>query len=329
MKNLKEKMTTEVITIIGFFVLFFGIILTFQALSPSFLSMGSVTTMLKTGSTTAIAALGLTFVIIVNRSDISFYMHSCFSGMFMAWLIAKGMHPIVAILGGLAAGAFWGAVSGVAVGKFKLPFIIATIAIGSIAFGCAYIFSDGAFIFENFATSGITNLSEFRILGITISVYIMALFYVIAYIVLNKSKYGRQFYAIGSNEKAAFFSGVKVNRMIIIAYIVCGVLAAMAAMINNAGQGQGNVKAGLNLLMPCFSAIYIGWSVFRRPCVIGTLFGALLSTVITTGFTVLSIPYFYSDLTMAGILILAITMSKIDFAKKPNKVKNIVKGATK
>lgn len=328
MEKKENKFTTEVVTIIGFFVLFTVILLTFQFLNPSFLSLRSITTMLKTGSATAIAALGLTFVIVVNRSDISFYMTSCFSGMFMAWCIAKGMHPVIAVIGGLLVGAIWGFISGVAVGKFKLPFIISTIAIGSIAMGCAYIFSDGAFIFENFATSGITKLSEYRILGVTVSVYIMALFYIFASIILDKSKYGRQFYAIGSNEKATFFSGVKVNRMVIITYVICGMLAAMAAMINNAGQGQGNVKAGLSLLMPCFSAIYIGWSIFRRPCVIGTLFGSLLATVITTGFTVLSIPYYFSDLTMAVILIFAITMSKVDLTKKPGKVK-AVKGTNK
>lgn len=306
-----KKISFETITIIAFFILFAGVLIIFQLLRPTFLSPTSLTTMLKTGSTTAIAALGLTFVIIVNHSDISFYMTSCFSGMFMAWLIQIGAHPLIAILGGLISGATWGFVSGFSVGKFKLPDLISTIAIGSIAFGAAYIFSNGAFIFTNFHTSGITNLSEFRILGITVSVYIMIFLFIIAYIVLDKSTIGRYFYAVGSNEKAAFFSGIKVNRIVIAAFIVCGTLAAFSAMISNAGQGQGNVKAGLNLLMPSFSAIYIGWSVFRRPCVVGTLFGALLSTVITTGFTVLSIPYYFSDLTMALVLILAIGMSKL------------------
>ncbi len=314
--NKQKHISTETITLIAFFVLFGAILLVFQTLRPTFLQLGSITTMLKTGATTAIAALGLTFVIAVDHSDISFYMSSCFSGMFMAWLIQTGMNPFVAIAGGLIAGIVWGFISGYAVGKLKLPDKIATIAIGSIAFGCAYIFSDGAFIFENMRESGITNLSEYRIFGITVSVYIMIALYVIAYIILNRSTYGRNFYAVGANKKAAFFSGIKVNKYVIAAFIICGVLAALSAMISNASQGQGNVRSGINLLMPCFSAVYIGWSVFRRPHVIGTLLGSLLSTVITTGFTIMSVPYYYSDLVMAAVLIAAIGLSKIEFKPK-------------
>lgn len=312
----KKPISAEVFTIVAFFVLFALICLVFQAFAPSFLTPNSITTMLKTGATTAIAALGLTYVIIVNHSDISFYMSCCFSSMLMAWCISKGVHPVLSVLAGLAAGVFWGGCSGLAVGRFKLPDIISTIAIGSIAFGAAYIFSDGAFIYDNFHTCGIIGLSEGRFLGITASVWIMLALYAASYVLLERSRWGRQFYATGSNKKAAFFSGIRVNRIIILAFVVSGTLAALAAIIYDAAQGQGNVKIGLNFLMPCFSAIYIGWSVFRRPCVIGTFFGALLSTVITTGFTVLSIPYYWSDLTMACVLILAIGLSKVEFKPK-------------
>lgn len=314
--KMKSRPGSETFTIAAFFLLFAVICGVFQSFSPSFLTPDSITTMLKTGATTAIAALGLTFVIVVNHSDISFYMTSCFSSMFMAWLIAKGVHPVLAVLCGLAAGVLWGGLSGLAVGRFKLPDIISTIAIGSIGFGAAYIFSDGAFIYDNFHSCGIINLSEYRILGINVSVWIMLALYVFAYILLEKSKHGRKFYAVGANKKAAFFSGIHVNRIIVLAFVISGTLAALAAMIYDAAQGQGNVKIGLNFLMPCFSAIYIGWSVFRKPCVVGTFFGALLATVITTGFTVLSIPYYWSDLTMAGVLILAIGLSKVEFKTK-------------
>lgn len=319
--KMKKGINSETFTIAVFFLLFAVICGIFQVFAPSFLTPASITTMLKTGATTAIAALGLTFVIIVNHSDISFYMSCCFSSMLMAWLIAKGIHPAAAVAGGLLAGVFWGLCSGLAVGTWKLPDIISTIAIGSIAFGAAYIFSDGAFIYDNFHTSGIILLSEGRFLGINTSVWLMLLLYISAYILLEHSKYGRHFYAVGANKKAAFFSGVKVNRIIMTAFIISGMMAALAAIIYDAAQGQGNVKIGLNFLMPCFSAIYIGWSVFKRPCVIGTFFGALLATVITTGFTVLSIPYYWSDLTMAGVLILAIGLSKVEWKEKGKAVK--------
>jgi ribose/xylose/arabinose/galactoside ABC-type transport system permease subunit len=299
-------------TIIAFFTLFAAVCLVFQFFNHTFLLPNSIVTMLKTGAINAVAALGLTYVVIVSHSDMAFYQTSCFSAMTMAFCISLGANPFLAVLAGVAAGVIWGLVPGLAIGKWKLPDMISTIAIGSIGFGAGYIFSDGAIIYTNFHTSGIINLSEYRFLGIPISVWVMLALYVLSWFVLDRSRIGRAYYATGSNKKAAFFSGVNVNRTVIAAFMVSGGMAALAAIIYSAAQGQGLVKIGLNFLMPCFSAIYIGWSVFRRPCVIGTFFGVLLSTVITTGFTIMSIPFWWSDMTLAFVLLLAIGLSKIE-----------------
>lgn len=312
----KKGINSETFTIVAFFVLFAAILAIFQAINPAFLTANSIRTMLKTGTTTAVVALGVTYVVVVSHNDMSFHMTSCFSSMTMAWLIAQFVNPVIAVFVGLLVGALLGLLIGVVVAKWKLPDVIATIAIGSVSFGCAYIYSDGAFIYDNFHTCGIIQLSEGIFLGLNWSVWIMLLLYAISIYILNMSRWGRQFYAVGSNEKAAFFSGVNVNRIVTIAYVVAGFCAAMAAIIYDAAQGQGNVKIGQNFLTPTFSAIYIGWAVFRKPSPIGTFCGAFLSTVITTGFTVMSIPYYYSDLTMAGVLILSIALSKAEFKPK-------------
>jgi ribose/xylose/arabinose/galactoside ABC-type transport system permease subunit len=313
--NIKKKEKShEYFTIIVFFILFVAVITVFQSLNSSFLSAISIINMLKTVAAIAIAALGLTYVIIIGHTDISFYMSCCFSAMFMSWLIQIGMHPIIAIIGGILAGVLWGMISGIAVGKYKLPDIISTIAIGSIAFGAAYVFSDGTFIYDNFMDSGIRNLSEFDIFQIPLPIYIMLALYIISYVILEKSKIGRSFYSVGINKKAAFFSGVPVTKIIIAAFVVCSVLAAISAMISTAAQGNGNVKIGLNLLMPSFSSIYIGWSVFKKPCVLGTFCGALFTTVMTNGFIVMNIPFWYGDLVIAFVLLFAILLSKIDLS---------------
>lgn len=310
MQKLKHWLTKDRLSIVLFAILFLAVLVTFQALQPTFLSVANIINIAKSVSTTIIAALGLTFVIAINRSDISFYMTACFCGVLMAWLVSKGWHPIPAILIGALAGALWGSMSGIAVGRFKLPDIITTIAIGSIGFGLGYVFSDGAFIMENFIESKTHYLSEMRILEIPLPVYIMAVVVAISYYLLEKSRYGRQFYAVGATEKTAYLSGVNVNRVIILAYVLCGLFAAIAAMIMTARQGYGNVKITMSILMPCFTAVYIGMSVFRRPCVLGTCLGALLVTTIATGFTSINIPYYWSNLVTGSVLIIAILLSK-------------------
>jgi simple sugar transport system permease protein/ribose transport system permease protein len=311
----QSRISDEIFTIVIFFILFILVFSIFSFLSKDFLSTRNIINILKHVSITAIAALGLTFVISVGHSDISFYMTACFSAMLMAWLISKGVTPIVCIIAGLLAGACWGTISGIAVGKYKLPDIISTIAIGSIAFGAAYLFSDGAFIYKNFLSSGIGLLNEAKVIGIPLPVIIMLVLYIFAYILMEKSKYGRYFYATGSNKVSAFFSGIKVNRVIIISFVICGMLAAISTMITTAAQGNGNVKSGLNLLMPCFSAVYIGSSVFKKPSVIGTFFGAVFISMMLNGFTLINVPYYYGDLVISIVLVVAILFSKIQFSK--------------
>ena len=318
----KQMITKETITILGFSILFIIMLTIFQVMNHSFLSSISILNMAKTVAPIAIAALGLTFVVITGYADISFYMTSCFSAMFMAWLIKGGFHPVIAIIGGLIAGVAWGLVSGLSVGKYKLPDKISTIAIGSIAFGAAYIFSEGTFIYDNFMDSGISNLSEYKILGLQIPIYIMLFLFVVSFIVLEKSKFGREFYAVGFNKKSAFFSGVNVVRVIVIAFVVCSVFATMSTMISTAAQGNGNVKIGLNLLMPAFTSTYIGWSIFGKPCAHGTFLGALFTTVMTNGFIVINVPFYYADLVIACVLILAILISKVDVSSAVNRARN-------
>ena len=239
MKKLKQLLTPERLPVVLFALLFVAVLITFQALQPAFLSLTNLINIAKSVSTTVIAAVGLTFVITTNRSDISFYMAACFSAELMAWLVSKHWHPVMAILAGTVSGLLWGAISGVAVG----------------------------------------------IAGIPLPVYIMAVIVVLSYFLLERSKFGRGFYAVGATERTAYLSGINVNLVLISAYVICGVLAAIAAMIMTARQGYGNVKITMSILTPCFTAVYIGKSVFKRPCVIGTFLGALLVTVISTGLT--------------------------------------------
>src|SRR5262245_5356539 len=119
-----------------------SIIIAFSFASDQFFTAANLTSDLKHLSVTALAALGLTFVVVVGHSDMSFHFVSCFAGMTMSYFIGQGAGPTVSILAGLVAGALFGTVSGVAVGKIKLPDVIVTIALGSVAWGLAYLYSN-------------------------------------------------------------------------------------------------------------------------------------------------------------------------------------------
>lgn len=307
-----EQKDRSYITKICFAAIFAGVIIIFACLNQNFFTPNNFLTILKHVSVVAIAALGLTFVISVGHTDISFYLIACFSAMLMSWLIQLGFGAIPAILIGLAGAVAFGVASGIAVGVAKLPDIIITIAIGSIAFGCAYLFSEGMKIYDNFKTSGISFLNDGSVGGIPTPVFLMIVLFAVCYLILERTKIGTFFYATGSNSVAARFSGINVTLIIVSAFVICVVLASFAGMVNTASKGNGEVKTAFTFLMPCYTAVFIGNAIFKRPCVLGTFLGALLVQILSNGFTIINLPYYIGDLVTSTMLIVALLISVIN-----------------
>jgi ribose transport system permease protein len=318
MKITKRRLniSQDTFSVIIFFLVLAGIMIAFSIASDFFFTVGNFTQALKHLSITSLTALGLTFVVAVGYSDMSFHFVSCFAGMTMSYFIGRGLPPVPSIIIGLAGGLLFGLISGVAVGKFKLPDMIATIAIGSTAWGLAYLYSNGNYIYKNFLTSGIISFSDGKLFGIPYPVVYLFTFYILGYILLHMTVYGRRFYATGSNKVAAAFSGVKVEAYIIAAFAICSFMASFTNIMLTAAQGNGNVKGGLVLLMPAWAAVFVGISVFRKPTVIGTFFGAFLIAIMQNGFTLLNAPFYIMDLIVGLTLIGAILVSKIQIRNR-------------
>lgn len=310
------RLPQESLSVIIFFGVILIVVVVFSNLSPVFLTSGNLFTALKHLSTTSLAALGLTFVVAVGKSDMSFHFISCLAGMTLGFFIKLGWHPIPSILMGLLVALVFGLIDGLAVGKFKLPDMIVTIAVGSVAWGMAYLYSNGEYIYQNFLTSGIIKFADGKIFGVSYPVYYLFIAYIIAYIFLHRTKYGRNFYAIGSNQTAARFSGVKVEKYIVIAYLICIGLAAFTNEVLVAAQGNGNVKGGLVLLMPAWAAVFVGISIFKKPSVIGTFLGAFLISIMQNGFTLLSSPFYIMDLIVGLTLVGALLISRVQLKRK-------------
>jgi ribose/xylose/arabinose/galactoside ABC-type transport system permease subunit len=314
-----------IIIFIMMIVLMF-ILFSFFEYDKGFLTSRNMRMLFTHMSISAITALGLTYVIAVGHFDMSFYLVGCLAAMTTSYLnktdlmmnsfMLGNIHAFVipAVLAGIAVGCLWGLISGIAVGIYKLDDMVTTIGTGFIAFGMAYLYTKGSFIYDNFLSSGITEINDAKWFTIPFPIVLMVGLYFISYLVLSRSKYGRCFYATGGNKVAAVFSGVRVKTYIIIAFIVCAGFTSLAAIMTTAAQGVGNVKASLNFLMPAYAAVYIGIAVFKKPTVIGTFFGALFSAIMLNGFTLMALPFYLGDLIIAAAMIIAIMASKIDWA---------------
>lgn len=307
--NGKKMASTETRMMVAFLLLLVFIIMAFSFLHGQFLTGRNITTLLKHGSVSAMFALGATFVVVVGYFDISFPMVSSLAGMTTSYLIAQDIHVIPSIFAGLGVGILFGFLNGVAVGIMKLPDIVTTIGTGAVSWGLAWIYSGGAYIWENVLTSGILELNDAVFFWVPFPVILMVSLYFISFLLLHRSRHGRGFYATGDNRVVAIFSGVKTKYYIVTAFAICAATSSLGAIMSNASQGSGSVRVGLVFLLPAYASTFLGSAVFRKPTIYGTFLAALFLATLLNGFTLMAVPYYYSDFIIGIVLILALTLS--------------------
>ncbi|MCX5580765.1 ABC transporter permease [Kaistia terrae] len=292
--------------ILAFVVLLAVVAAIFQSLTPAYLSSNNIHALLRHMAVQGLAALGLTFVIVVRQFDLSFPGVASLGAMTLGWLIASNFGVGAGIAGAVAVGLACGLVNGIAVSYLRLPDIVATIATGGLAIGLSYFYSNGTSISKNFFKSGILDLNDAKYFGLDAPVAILALTAAIAALILHGSRFGRAFYATGENRVSAVYSGIRVKAYVLAAFAICGALSCLAITLLVASSGAANVTAGSQLLMPAYAAVYLGAALFGAASVPATIAGTLLMSAMLNGFTLMAVPYFYSDAIVSTVLIVAI-----------------------
>ncbi len=305
----EEFKVPPVVLRLGAFVVLLAIIAgVFQSFAPSYLSNGNLHALLRHMSVNGLTAIGLTFVIVVRHFDLSFPGIASLGAMTIGWLLANDFSLYQSIGGGIAVGLLVGLINGTAISYFRLPDIVTTIATGGVSVGLSYFYSNGTSLSDNFFGSGILDLNDAKVMTLDMPVVILLIAGIIAFVVLHASRFGRAFYATGENKLSAVFSGVRVKAYVLAAFALCGAMACLAITLLVASSGAANVTAGSQLLMPAFAAVYLGAALFGAPSIPATLAGTLLMSAMLNGFTLLAIPYYYSDAIVSTVLIVAIGM---------------------
>lgn len=298
----------RLLRVLAFLVLLALVAGTFQLLVPGYLGAEHLHALLRHMAVQGLAALGLTFVIVVRQFDLSFPGIASLGAMTLGWLIA-GEHDVsTAVAGSLAVGFACGLVNGVAVAGLRLPDIVATIATGGVAVGLSYLYSNGTSISDNFFGSGILDVNDARLLGLDMPAAVLLAAAAAAALLLHGTRFGRAFYATGENRVSARFSGVRVRLYVAAAFALSGTLACLATTLLVASSGASNVTVGNQLLMPAYAAVYLGAALFGRASVAATLAGTLLMSAMLDGFTLMAVPYYDSDAIVSLVLVGAIAL---------------------
>jgi len=302
MKHLITKYKRELVVFIATIAM--GAI--FTIMNSNFLTWKNFLTVLQQMALNSILAVGMMFTIITGGIDLSIGCTFAITGIAVASFTVGGMNPFLAILIGLLIGAALGAFNGFLVTNLKLQPFIATLGTMSLYRGIAYVVTGG---------KPVTNVPDsFRNIfngkmpgGIRYYMIVMIVIFIIAYFILSKRRTGDYLYAVGGNEEAAKLSGVNVNKTKYIAYIVCGICAAVAGLVMLASLGSAESTAGNGYETNAIAAAAIGGTRMAggKGTAFGTFIGALMLAVLKVGMVVINVDSFWQYVVTGIIIIVA------------------------
>lgn len=299
-------------------LLVFNIVCTFNSDYQYLFTSRNLINVLKQVSINGIISVGMMCVLLTGGIDLSVGSIVALSGIVATTFAHPEEYPvIVPIILGVLAGAACGVVNGTLVAFLNLPAFIATLGMLSVASGVALVLSKGR---------PISNLSEqFRyigggsILGLPILIYILAAVFLIGYLILSWTKFGRYLYAIGGNEEAAKSSGLSVARIKLFVYMISGICAGLAGTVLASRINAGQPNSGEGYELDAIAAVVIGGTSLNGGIgkISGTILGVLIVGVINNGMDLLNISSYYQKIVKGSIIVLAVLLDRI--TKNKNK----------
>lgn len=294
------------VRIVVFVLITLALIALFSVLNPRFLTINNMTTILRNMTPVGFAALGLTFVIVVQKFDLSFEGAISFGAMGVAYFILNGFSPWVAVPLGMLGGAAVGLINGIAISYFRLPDIVTTIATGAFFGGASYLFSNGKDIFRNFFGSGILTLNNGTFLDVSYATIFLLGTYAVGFVFLHVTKWGRCFYATGEYPVTAKYSGINVKLYVTAAFVISATLMVCASTVLISAGGKGEVGAGEGYMLATYAAVLLGAAIFARPGILPTGAGVLFIAIVSNGLTLAGVDNLAHNAIIAIILILGV-----------------------
>ncbi|MBM4019273.1 MAG: ABC transporter permease [Planctomycetes bacterium] len=284
--------------------------------SPVFLTPENLSVVLLAVSTQAIVAVGMTVLLVSGGFDLSVGSTVGLAGAVTAMGLAGGLPVAAAVLAGLALGAAIGAANGLIVARIGINPFITTLGMMGIVRGALEVISRGKNIsglpkaFNEIGQGYLADIQHpIAQHPIVISLVLVAL----GDILLRQTRFFRQNYYIGGNEKAARLTGINVDRITIFNYALTGLLAAVAGIIMTARLGSATVTAGAGLELQVISAVIIGGASLQggEGTVLGSFLGCILMALIVTSLNLLGVDIYWQRLIIGATLLAAVMIDTL------------------
>jgi ribose transport system permease protein len=289
------------------------LVVTFSVLDGSrFLSFTNFQNILLQSTISVVIALGLTVVLVVGEFDLSIGYTASLAGVLTAGLYAGSAGGKLGAIGlVIAVGALIGLVNGLIVTKLGVNALVGTLGIGSVVMGATYIVTDG--VPQSLDPSGVDLLQVYlgKLGPIPWPIIILFLVAGVLWLLLNRTSLGLEWQAVGGNRTAAELSGIRVHRVVIVAFVVCGVLAAAGGVLITANVGSGQIAGGQGYLLSSFAAAFLGSACLRDGefHVLGTVIGVVTVAVGFNGMAIHGVSTSAQFIFQGLLLIAAVGMS--------------------
>lgn len=287
----------------------------FAVTTQGFFTPNNALNVIRQMSILAIAAFGSSFIIFSGGLDLSIGSNAALSGVIAA-MVARDTVAFLPVeiswMIGVAVGALVGILNGFIIIRFRISPIITTLGTLTIARGFALLLTGGVSLFG--VPTSFQGLGRgFVIPGVVANpVAIMIVLLIAGWLLLKRTSFGLYVYSIGGNEEAARLSGVPVNRVKLLVYLIGGATAGLAGVVLASRLGSGQAASSQGLELDVITAIVLGGASISggTGSIIGTFAGVLIISILENGMTLANIDPFYQQIVKGAALLLAVGLEE-------------------
>ena len=297
------------------------------AFVPNFLRPGNLLNVIRQSSVIAIAAVGMSQVIVIKGIDLSVGGNISFCGMVIGVLFANGVPVPLAILAAIFVGLILGLISGSLVAFLNVPAFVATLVIGQITQGAAYLFNNGN-SFGSFPDA-FKFIGNGTVLGIPISDILMVVYVVMGVIITTKLPIGTHIYGLGGNEQVLVNGGIRVSRIKLFVFMFSGFCAASAGVLLAAQLNTAHPTQGENYQTDAIAACVIGGINMAggEGKVWCTMVGALIIGSVRNVLNLLHVSVYFQNIIVGVIIIGVVAFSMMMKARRDQKTSQFIAAA--
>jgi ribose transport system permease protein len=298
---------SEYSVIIAFLIIFIAA----SVLNPRFLDINNQLNILMQVSIIGIVALGMTVVMLSGGIDLSVGSVLVFVGVVSVLALNATGSIFVAIITALVVGSFAGFLNGLMVAKGRIASFIATLGMMAAARSIALYIAEGGSISGE--VSGFTAIANSNLWIFDFPVIIFFVMTALVYVLMHKTRFGRYVYALGSNEKAALLSAIRVDRVKIGIYSLVGLLVSVAAIIETSRLNSiSSSSSGVQYELDAIAAVIIGGTRMTggRGKIMGTFFGVLILGILNNMMNLMNVSPHLQGFVKGLIIIIAVVFQK-------------------